>query len=163
MVELLWDEQAGIFNALHQGQPLPVITLFNLLPLITGRLPQTITQHLIAHLTDPKTFWTQWPLPTVAAADPKFDPMQMWRGPTWVNINYLFIEGLRRIGQDQLADELTRKTLAVMMQHADIYEYYNPLTGERPPKAAPIFGWSSAVFIDLAIQQTKLQSSSLPG
>jgi hypothetical protein len=41
------------------------------------------------------------------------------------------------------------------MQHRDIYEYYNPLTSERPPKAAPIFGWTSAVFIDMAIEETQ--------
>jgi putative isomerase len=43
----------------------------------------------------------------------------------------------------------------IIMSHDDIYEYYNPQTGERPPKAAPIFGWSSAVFIDLAIQASQ--------
>jgi putative isomerase len=40
------------------------------------------------------------------------------------------------------------------MQHADIYKYYHPMTAERPPKAVPIIGWSSAVFIDLAIQES---------
>jgi hypothetical protein len=37
----------------------------------------------------------------------------------------------------------------------DIYEYYHPETGENPPKAAPIFGWSSSIFIELAIQATR--------
>jgi len=81
--------------------------------------------------------------------------MQMWRGPTWVNINYLFIEALTRARQYALAAELRRITLELIMLHDDIYEYYNPITGERPPKAAPIFGWTSAVFIDLAIQATQ--------
>ena len=39
-----------------------------------------------------------------------------------------------------------------MLAHNDIYEYYNPDTGAPPPKAAPIFGWSAALFIDLAIR-----------
>ena len=37
----------------------------------------------------------------------------------------------------------------------DIYEYYHPVTGENPPKAASIFGWSAAVYIDLAIQASR--------
>ena len=41
------------------------------------------------------------------------------------------------------------------MGQDDIYEYYHPETGEPPPKAAPIFGWSAAVFIDLAIQASR--------
>ena len=78
----------------------------------------------------------------------------MWRGPTWANVNYLFIEGLARCGYTTLARELRERTLALIMRHADIYEYYNPLTGSHPPKAAGMFGWTSAVFVDLAVQAT---------
>jgi hypothetical protein len=45
----------------------------------------------------------------------------------------------------------------MIARHDDIYEYYQPQTGEIPPKAASIFGWSSAIFIDLAIQATNDQ------
>jgi glycogen debranching enzyme len=155
MIDALWDEEKGYFVALHNGEPIPVFTPFSLLPLCTGRLPATIEKRLLAHLTDPSTFWTEWPLPTVAKSDPKFDPMQMWRGPTWINVNYLFIEALARIGQHELSRQLRHKTLDLIMQHDDIYEYYHPLTAERPPKASPIFGWSCALFIDLAIQASQ--------
>lgn len=154
MIDHMWDERYGMFMAKLNGETIPVVTPFSLLPLWTGKLPEALTQRLLNHLTDPKTFWTAYPLPTVSIADPKFDPMQMWRGPTWVNINYLFVEALNRVGQHDLARQLRRKTLDLVMMHKDIYEYYNPLTGERPPKAAPIFGWTSAVFIDLALQET---------
>ncbi|MBL8164279.1 MAG: hypothetical protein JNJ61_19990 [Anaerolineae bacterium] len=153
MLANLWDERRGYFVALHNHEPLHVFTLFNLLPLWTGRLPQDVVERLIQHLTG-ADFWSQYPLPTVALSDPAFDPVQMWRGPTWVNINYLFIEALQRVGRHDLAQTLRGKTLELLMRHDDIYEYYHPLTAERPPKAAPIFGWSSAVFIDLAIQET---------
>jgi putative isomerase len=155
MMDLMWSEELGAFNALHMGQPVSVFTPFHLLPLWTTRLPDSVVERLLHHLTNPALFWTEWPIPTVAINDPKFDPMQMWRGPTWPNINYLFVEGLTRIGQHDLARELRRKTLELLMQQADIYEYYNPITAERPTKSAPIYGWSAAVFIDLAIQETE--------
>ncbi len=154
MLETLWDERRGYFNALYQGQPIEVFTPFQLLPLWIGSLPERINARLIAHLTNPQTFWDKWALATVALNDPKFDADQMWRGPVWVNINYLFIEALLRVGRPELADKLRRNTLDLVMQRSDIYEYYNPITAARPPKAAPIFGWTSAVFIDLAIQET---------
>ena len=78
----------------------------------------------------------------------------MWRGPTWPNINYLFVDALTQVGQLELASELRRKTLDLLMAHDDIYEYYNPINAERPPKSASLFGWSSATFIDLALQET---------
>lgn len=152
MIDQMWDEKAGLFWARKDNQPIHTVTLLNLFPLLTGRLPKHIEERLLQHLTAPAEFWTPYPLPTVAIDDPKFDPNQMWRGPTWVNINYLFIEGLYNGGHPALARELTERTLALVQLHSDIYEYYNPFTGTRPPKAAGIFGWTSAVYIDLAIQ-----------
>ena len=73
-------------------------------------------------------------------------------GPTWVNVNYLLIEGLERTGHREIAMELCTRTLDLIGGHDDIYEYYHPETGARPVKAAPIFGWTSALFIDLAIR-----------
>lgn len=154
LVEHLWDEQAGMFRALHNGQPIPAVTPFNLLPLLTGRLPEAHVERLIANLTNPDLFWTPYPLATVAVSDARFDPQQMWRGPVWININYFFVEALKRIGRHDLAAALCQKTLELVMRHKDIYEYYDPLTGDHPPKAAPMFGWSAALFIELAIEET---------
>lgn len=153
MMDRLWDEHYGMFMFMHEGETIPVQTPFSLLPLWTGRVPDDKRSRLLNHLVDPNLFWTAYPLATVATTDPTFDAMQMWRGPSWPNINYLFVEALTRIGEHQLAGKLRRDTLAMIMRLPDIYEYYNPLTGERPPKSAPIFGWTSAVFIDLALQE----------
>ncbi|MBN1304955.1 MAG: hypothetical protein JXA13_11015 [Anaerolineales bacterium] len=154
MIEDFWDEEAGVFRTLHNEEPLPVITPFNLYPLWTGQLPDSINQRLLAHLTNPETFWGEYVLPSVARNDPKFDPEIMWRGPVWVNVNYFFIEALEQIDEKQLARELRTKTLNLIMRHPGIFEYYNSNTGEPPAKAANIFGWTAAVFIDLALQAT---------
>jgi putative isomerase len=154
MLRWMWDDDAGLFwaNRPNHGSRVKVRTPFSLFPLLTGRLPARVTRRLIEHLTDEQEFWPRYPLPTVALNDPKYDPLTMWRGPTWVNVNYLMIEGLQRTGYVDLARELRRRTLDLLCLHDDIYEYYQPQTGEVPPKAASIFGWSAAVFIDLAIQ-----------
>jgi putative isomerase len=154
LIREVWDEKAGLFWARRPttGTLVDVRTPFSLFPLITGRLPPDILRRLIAHLNDEREFWPRYPVPTVALDDSKFNPLQMWRGPTWVNVNYLLIEGLQRTGYIDLARELRRRTLDMISSQNDIYEYYHPLTGEAPPKAASIFGWSSAIFIDLAIQ-----------
>lgn len=154
MVKHMWDDELGLFNALHNGERIPVKTPFSLLPVWIDTLPSHITAKLLAHLVNPQEFWTRFPLPTVAIDDPHYDPNQMWRGPTWLNINYLFVEALTHIGRYDLARDLRRKSLDLLMQHKDIYEYYHPDTGERPMKAATIFGWSSAVFVELAIQES---------
>jgi hypothetical protein len=152
LVERAWDAESGFFWASRNGARLNVRTPFSLFPLITGQMPPEISDRLVAHLTDERQFWSRYPVPTVAMDDPKYDPLEMWRGPTWVNVNYLLIEGLQRSGYIDLAHELRKRTLDLICCREDIYEYYHPVTGENPPKAASMFGWSSAVFIDLAIQ-----------
>ena len=152
MIEDFWDEEAGLFRALHGGQPIPVATPFNLYPLWTGLLPDGVRDRIIAHLTDPSRFWGDIVIPSVARDDPNFEPGTMWRGPVWVNINYIFIEALRQIGENDLARVLTEKTLDLIMSQPGIYEYYHAETGEPPATAAEAFGWTAAVFVDLAIQ-----------
>jgi putative isomerase len=155
MINLTWDARSGFFWASRNGSRVNVRTPFNLFPLITGQMPSDISDRLVAHLTDERQFWSRYPVPTVAMDDPKYDPFKMWRGPTWVNVNYLLIEGLQRSGYPELAVELRKRTLDLICCRNDIYEYYHPVTGENPPNAASMFGWSSAVFIDLAIQAAR--------
>jgi putative isomerase len=155
MIEDFWDEEAGLFRALHDNEPIPVATPFNLYPLWTGQLPDAIRERLIAHLTDPNELWAETAIPSVAKSDPNYDPETMWRGPVWVNVSYIFVEALRQIGRRDLADTLREKTLDLIMSQPGIYEYYNAETGEPPATAASAFGWTAAVFIDLALQASR--------
>jgi glycogen debranching enzyme len=155
MLRLTWDPVEGLFWARRGGAPVKVVTPFSLFPLVTGRMPPEVAARLVDHLSNPHRFWPRYPVPTVALDDPLYDPNQMWRGPTWININYLLIEGLQRSGYPELARQLRQRTLEMVSRREDIYEYYHPETGENPPKAAPIFGWSSSIFIELAIQASQ--------
>jgi len=154
MVEDMWDKDAGLFHALRAESPVPVVTPFQLYPLWTGRLPRSMARQLIYHLRDSDEFWGDRVLPTVARNDPSYDPEAMWRGPIWCNINYFFIEALQRVGAIALARELRDKTLKLIMESPGISEYYNPDNGKPGQHAAPMFSWSAAVFIDLALQAT---------
>ncbi|MBL8133162.1 MAG: glycogen debranching protein [Anaerolineae bacterium] len=153
LIDLRWDDEAGYFWSWCNGAPVRVRTPISLMPLITGRLPGEVSRRLVDHLTSPSEFWARFPVPTVALDDPYHNPEVMWRGPVWININYLLIEGLKRSGYREEARALRRKTLDMMMRQPDIYEYYHPQTGEKPPRAVSTFGWSAALFIDLVLDE----------
>ena len=159
MIKDFWDDQAGLFWATRDGQRIPVVTPFNLYPLWTGQLPEELNSLLVAHLKDPEEFWGEYVIPTVARNDPHYNPDTMWRGPVWANINYFFIEALNKVGEHELARELRSKTLEIITGHNTVYEYYNAETGEAPDTAAVIFGWTAAVFIDLAIQASRQEEA----
>ncbi|WP_406278065.1 amylo-alpha-1,6-glucosidase [Embleya sp. NBC_00896] len=147
LVARRWDGER--FTTVSAGRRVPVRTPLELMPLLTGRLPAEIADRLVADLLS-DSFWGERPVPTVAFDDPLFDPEAMWRGPVWLNVNYLLIEGLRRSGYPQVADELTERTVRMVAEGGGLYEYWNPLTGRRAGRATTGFGWSSALFTDLA-------------
>nr|MBC8252816.1 glycogen debranching protein [Ardenticatenia bacterium] len=163
MIEDFWDEKAGLFRAFHGDQPVPVVTPFNLYPLWTGQLPDAMRDRIVTHLADTDEFWGEYAIPTVARNDPRFEPETMWRGPVWANVNYFFIEALRQVGEHALARRLRDKTLDLVMAQPSIYEYYSADTGQPPPTAADTFGWTAAVFIDLAIQASREAQDETPG
>ncbi|NRQ33877.1 glycogen debranching protein [Nonomuraea sp. NN258] len=154
MVERRWNGTRFVTPGAEVRTPL------DLMPLFTGRLPAEIAGRLVADLTSP-SFWAERPVPTVAFDDPGFDQDAMWRGPVWLNVNYLLIEGLRRSGHQDVAAELAARTLAMVRDGGGLYEYWNPLTGRRAGRATSGFGWSSALFLDLA-QECLRASSNAP-
>lgn len=152
LIEQRWNPELGLFDAVRDGKVVSVKTPFQLLPLLTGRLPDNIRNHLVKTLKDPQQFWGAYGIPTVAFNDPLFDAKQMWRGPIWMNVHYLLIEGLQRSGLPSVADELRRKSIALIDHAGHIAEYYDPLTGQKAAKAVDMFGWSSALYLDLLCQ-----------
>ena len=91
-------------------------------------------------------------LPSVARTDTTYNSDKMWRGPAWININYIFIEALQQISEFDLAKTIREKTLKLIMKNSGLYEYYKSETGRSGKNAAPLFSWTAALFIDLSIQ-----------
>ena len=42
-----------------------------------------------------------WALPSLAPEDPRFQAVRYWRGPVWINVNWLLYRGLIRYGFDR--------------------------------------------------------------
>ena len=59
----------------------------------------------------------------------------------------MIVQGLDRHGEPDLADELRRRTLALVDEHG-FAEYFSPLTGAG--HGADEFSWTAALAIDLA-------------
>ncbi|BDZ54723.1 hypothetical protein GCM10025870_17960 [Agromyces marinus] len=147
----LWDDDRGAFRSLAAGRPVASDTVVGLMPLLTGALPSGIVDRLVAAIEDPERFATPWPIPTVAVGDPDHSPQRMWRGPVWVNTNTLVAEGLARSGHPERARRLAERTVDLVVHGGGPHEYFDPTTGERARTATTAFGWSAALFIDLAV------------
>ncbi|HVD02333.1 MAG TPA: trehalase family glycosidase [Candidatus Dormibacteraeota bacterium] len=86
------------------------------------------------------------PVPTVPPGNPSFDPDLYWRGPVWLSVNWLVVDGLRRLGLSPAAERLARQTLEAFAG-SDYAEYLNPVT--RQPRGIRAFSWTAALTLDL--------------
>ena len=81
----------GLYYSLtHSGKPILYKTNSLFSPMFAGAISRKEATELVEdHLLNQKEFWTDFPIPTVAINEPKFSAKGYWRGPTWININWL--------------------------------------------------------------------------
>lgn len=151
LVDQRFDPVLGRFAVLTPAGRRTTVTPFALMPLLTGRLPEPVKAALAAQLADPASLGAPFPLPTVGLSEPEFNPDRMWRGPVWLNVNWLVVQGLLRSGLEAEAASLAEQTVEMVVCSGGLHEYWNPLTGRRAAGATTGFGWSAALFIDLAV------------
>jgi neutral trehalase len=128
-----WDSRDEFFYDLSPGGFIGVKTPAALLTLFAEVATKPQAKALVEHLTDPDEFWTSFPTPTVASNEPKFS-LDYWRGPVWVNINYMIYLGLKSYGYDEVANKLKEKTILMVAKtyskRKNFYEFYNPFSGD---------------------------------
>ncbi|ATG53024.1 hypothetical protein CFK38_16990 [Brachybacterium vulturis] len=151
LLEESWDAERELFALPGENTEVTTRSILNLIALLIPELRADIRESLVAQITDPARFGGQWLLPTVARDDPDFSPERMWRGPIWVNTAWLVIQGLRVQGEDGLADRVTENVLDLVMHAGGPSEYFNPDAGRKARTATVLFGWSSALFVEMAV------------
>jgi len=151
-LETLWDEYAKTYWSrdfvTHRALKSPSIA--SLMPLYAGCISKERAALLVRQLEDDKAFGPAYPVPTVPLSSQAFDPDRYWQGPSWLNTNWLIIEGLKHYGFNEHAAAL-RETSLEMVAKSGFSEYFDPNTGE--PLGAKNFSWTAALTIDLLHKQ----------
>jgi neutral trehalase len=149
-LEELWDETYALYLSRDYmtNKLMKSPTIASLMPIYAGTITAERLAKLVKILTNDHAFWLKYPVPSVPRNFRSFDQNRYWQGPTWVNTNWLIIDGLRRAGELALADKLTAKTLEMVEKHG-IWEYYNPHTGKG--LGAKDFSWTAALTLDLLL------------
>jgi glycogen debranching enzyme len=116
------------------------------MPLYSGAISKERAARLVDILKKRRRFALDWPIPSVPLSSPYFDAYKYWQGPTWINTNWLVIQGLKRYGYDDLAELLTNRSIELVSKSGPS-EYFSPLNGD--PAGAENFSWTAALTIDL--------------
>ena len=126
----LWCEDDGFYydydiqnNRFHKVQ-----SVASFLPIFAGVCNEKQCCKLVEHLENSDEFGTEFPVPSISKKDKNFGS-DMWRGPVWINYNYMISKGLAEYGHGDSAAEIRNKTLAVINEWYNrtgtVYEFYD--------------------------------------
>lgn len=135
------------------GKLIRIDTVGGLLPLVAD-IPKEQADALTKHLTNPSTFWSKCPIPSVSMQDPHFSEVAYWRGVSWPFPRVAIERALRRRGNYDEAHELRHKVLARPGEELKT-EYDHPRTGI--PLGIHHFGPTAGQDIIFAYQEMSKQ------
>ena len=81
---------------------------------------------------------------TVNPKDKNFEETRYWRGPVWINSNWIVYQGL--INKDKIFSSSIKNKTLELLENKKFHEYYNYKTGEC--LGANNFSWSAALYLD---------------
>ena len=148
----LWNGTSQIFDCydLVAEKPIEVATAAGFLPLFAGAASKEQAERIYQRL-DSQSFCALqqgncFTVPNYDTQKEGFDRSNYWRGPVWININWMLAQGLRRYGYTLKADSLQKDLLQLPLRFG-FYEYFDSFDGTG--YGSRDFSWTAALFIDL--------------
>lgn len=155
----LWDDADGFYyDKRMDGRLTKVKAVSGFLPLLLKDTPKRHVDRLVDMLRHPEHFGTAYPVPSLAVSEPAWGT-DMWRGPTWINMNYLIVEGLRLHERHDEAQTLADRTIELVRRYYErygvVFEYYDS-KDERPPVACDRKGPSRGTY-DIRVKMDSIR------
>jgi hypothetical protein len=148
IIQRLWNPRTRTFHALdvHTGKLSPARCVSGLMPLMLPDLTAGHVEAIMAEARSDRFGIGDLPVPSYDRTAPDFDTQRYWRGPLWINVNWLLRRGLLVHGFRDEAEDL-RTAMVRLVHHNGHFEYFHPITGEG--LGAPTFSWTAALSLDL--------------
>jgi len=148
----LWDPNARRFFSydLRSRRSIRKESIDSAMPLLDPELPGDLVEAITGELTsrhfDPAPPVEHYLVPSYDLGGPEFDRRRYWRGPVWINTDWLIWRGLCQHGQASLAWEV-EDSVVRLVDRSGFREYFDPFVGEG--YGSPDFSWTAALLTDI--------------
>jgi len=150
----LWNEKEGIYfdydmvagESIESHVASGFAPLFAMAP--TAERAEDIMQLLNSHHFS-RLDEHSWTVPSYDKEAPGYSPNRYWRGPIWININWLLFHGLRRYGYHDYARRIRRSIIELPKTYG-FYEYFDPEAGKG--HGSDHFSWTAALLLDVLLE-----------
>ena len=148
----LWDDEHGMYfdYDLNDEELIHVNVLSGFIPMFAeipgkNRAEQMfsyLNTHCFCRLDD-----DCFAAPSYDRSGPGYSASKYWRGPIWINMNWMLSEGLLKYSYNDYADRI-HNSIVKLTKMNGFREYFDPETGKG--HGADHFSWTASLFIDIA-------------
>ena len=87
--------------------------------------------------------------PSISSKHKSFEEKRYWRGPVWVNCNWIIYQGLKN--KDKIFSDYIKHKTIDLLNKKGFHEYYSCKNGNA--MGAYNFSWSAALYLDLVLNK----------
>ena len=151
MNEKLWDEDHGVYLDYDLVADRSIHVYFgpNFCPLFGGIPDGARAKRMVGALENSGFGLANedvTPVPIYDTHGFGFSPVQYWRGPVWINIDWFLMHGFEDYGYTGHAERL-RRTIVDLCGHSGFYEHFDPVSAQG--HGSVLFSWSAALLLDV--------------
>jgi hypothetical protein len=164
IAEKLWCNRCKKFECFDSisGEPIHTATAASFMPLFAGAasreqaaiLYETINSISFCALHQGNCFT----IPNYDMTREDFDSKNYWRGPVWININWMLSQGLRGYDYKEKSDAMKRDMIQLPIRFG-FHEYFDSQTGDG--YGSSNFSWTTALFLNLVYEYYDKDKHSL--
>lgn len=150
----LFDKELGAYvhYDLRNNKPIRHITSSSFSPLFANIPDHDRAGILVKTMMDRFGGEDKYLCASFDPTDGRFNPKKYWRGPVWINMNWILHYGLKNYGFTEVAERIKKDTVD-LIERDGFYEYFDCRKdngdAQRTGYGGNNFSWSAALLIDL--------------
>ncbi len=150
----LYDEKLGayIHYDLRNERPLRHLSSSSFSPLFANIPSKERAASIVKVMMDRFGNDNQYLCASFDPTNERFNPKKYWRGPVWVNLNWMLYYGLKNYGYNNIAQRIKQDTISIIEKNG-FYEYFDSRKEVHENGHAGYggnnFSWTAALIIDL--------------
>ncbi|WP_010134128.1 MGH1-like glycoside hydrolase domain-containing protein [Ochrovirga pacifica] len=136
----------------RNNRPIPFITSSSFAPIFANFVSQQRVENMLNIMLDKFGGEDKYLCASFDPTNERFDPKKYWRGPVWVNLNWMLYRGCRAYDYNTLAERIKKDTIEIV-EKSGFYEYFDARKeihiSDKAGYGGGDFSWTAALLLDL--------------
>lgn len=155
--EKFFDDSLGVYvhYDLRNERKIRMLTSSSFAAIYAGIPDQSRTKRMVSVLKEKFGGKDRYLCASFDPNSEKHDPKRYWRGPVWINLNWMLYHGLMDYGYQELSEQIKGDSIELVEKYG-FYEYFDPRRNarelnEKGGYGGSNFSWTAALYLDFVL------------